>query len=633
MSLSKQLLILVSSIFLIIFSVNFVLSVNKIRNYLEVESQVHAQDTATSLGLSLSPYIVDEKDPVLETMIKAIFDMGYYREIKLVNPDNKVLVIAENTKTFSDIPQWFIDALPMQPATAESEINAGWSVGGTIYVTINPGTGYLKLYQLAQSSLNYSLMTFAGAVSLLFLILRFMLLPLQAINRLALEIADGHFNTIKKLPWTLEVKNVAISMNTMSEKIADIISGFNTKLDSLGKKLQVDDLTGLPKKSTFETDMKQLFMADADAFVFIIKIDSLAGLAKELGSDTIDKFLKRFAGLLTDVSAQYESGLVTPYRFFGSEFAMLARNLSKEQAEQLAQSLTTLLANLGQDYARKDVAHIGIATFNPFGTTPDILAAANEAFEQAQMIGSNSYYFKIGSNLAKDISDWKELVFSIIDQKSYQVSYTGQTKFFENDTVLMEDAFTKAFDSQGNSIPIGTFVSIAEKFSKIVELDKGVTLQAINYIKSQSITHKIAISLSTRTVKNADFRMWLDNEIKNSPIAAQLVFSISAYAVAKEVDVYVEFFEFIHALGAKVMLKRFETQSMPLEMAKKLHPDYIRLARDLCNELSRDESKKTFVETMQQAAQLLDIRVLAESIQSDEDDGILRAMGLYGGSR
>ncbi|MDP2099511.1 MAG: LapD/MoxY N-terminal periplasmic domain-containing protein [Methylobacter sp.] len=633
MSLSKQLLILVSAIFLIIFSVNFLLSVNKIRDYLESESQVHAQDTATSLGLSLSPYIGNENDPVLETMINAIFDMGYYGEIRLVNVDNKPLVTVKNDKIFTEVPQWFIDFLPIQTATAESEISSGWSIGGTVYVTINPGFAYLKLYQLAQSSFNYSLITFTGAVLLLFLILRFMLLPLKAINELALAIANGQFKTIEKLPWTLEVRNVAISMNTMSKKIEGAISSFTTKLDSIGKKLQLDDLTGLHKKSSFETDMKQLFMADIEAFVFVIKIDGLASLAKEHGSDTIDQFLKRFAGLLNKVSAQYEPGLVTPYRFFGSEFAILARSLSREQAEQLAQSVSALLAGLGDDYRRKDIAHIGIAMFNPLGTTADILAAANEAFEQAQLIGSNSYYFRIGSNHAKDIAEWKDLVFNIIDQKAYQVSYIGEIKQFATDTVFMEEAFTQAFDPQGKVIPIGTFVSIAEKFAKIVELDQGVTQRVMDHIRLENISHAVAVNLSTRTVKNADFRVWLAGEIRDSAIAAQLVFSISAYAVAKEANVYRDFFEFIHSLGAKVMLKRFETQSMPLDMAKDLRPDYIRLARDLGSDLSRDESKKAFIETMQQAAQLLDIVILAENVQSDADYAVMREIGLFGASR
>ncbi|MEO1897527.1 MAG: LapD/MoxY N-terminal periplasmic domain-containing protein [Cycloclasticus sp.] len=109
MSLSKQLLSLILALFLMIFSVNFMLSVENIRSYLEGESQIHAQDTATSLGLSLSPYLVDEKDPVLETMMNAIFDRGYYKEIKLVNVEAEPLVTLTNDKNVETVPDWFID--------------------------------------------------------------------------------------------------------------------------------------------------------------------------------------------------------------------------------------------------------------------------------------------------------------------------------------------------------------------------------------------------------------------------------------------------------------------------------------------------------------------------------------------
>ena len=64
MSLLKQLFILIAVIFLAIFTVNFITSVNNTRSYLEIEAEIHAQDTATSLGLSLSPHMTaGENDP------------------------------------------------------------------------------------------------------------------------------------------------------------------------------------------------------------------------------------------------------------------------------------------------------------------------------------------------------------------------------------------------------------------------------------------------------------------------------------------------------------------------------------------------------------------------------------------
>jgi EAL domain-containing protein (putative c-di-GMP-specific phosphodiesterase class I) len=106
---------------------------------------------------------------------------------------------------------------------------------------------------------------------------------------------------------------------------------------------------------------------------------------------------------------------------------------------------------------------------------------------------------------------------------------------------------------------------------------------------------------------------------KNKGLAAQMIFSISSYAVAKEVDVYKEFIEFIHSLGAQVMIKRFETQSMSPEVAKELNPDYIRLARGLGNGVANEEGKQIFIEAMQGVGELLDISILAENVESDQD--------------
>jgi len=51
-----------------------------------------AQDTATSLGLSISMVAeAPESDSRIKTMINAIFDSGYYRSIVLKDVDDKVI--------------------------------------------------------------------------------------------------------------------------------------------------------------------------------------------------------------------------------------------------------------------------------------------------------------------------------------------------------------------------------------------------------------------------------------------------------------------------------------------------------------------------------------------------------------
>ena len=85
MSLSKQLYIIISIIFILIFTGNFIISVKNTKEYLEIESITRAQDTATSLGMSLKTLLKDKYDPEIGSIINAIANRGFYKEIRLEN--------------------------------------------------------------------------------------------------------------------------------------------------------------------------------------------------------------------------------------------------------------------------------------------------------------------------------------------------------------------------------------------------------------------------------------------------------------------------------------------------------------------------------------------------------------------
>jgi EAL domain-containing protein (putative c-di-GMP-specific phosphodiesterase class I)/GGDEF domain-containing protein len=634
MSLSKQLLILISALFFIVFSVNFALSVGNIKTYLEGESQSHAQDTATSLGLSLSPYMTDTGDPIIKTMVSAIFDRGYYKEIRLVDANGKELLALSNEVKVEGVPAWFIDLLPMSPAIAQSEISSGWTMRGKVLVSVNASFAYSKLYQQAKTSFYYSLTTLVVSLALLVLVLRITLASLKRIAQLALDIAEGHYETIESLPWTSEVRNVAASMNTMSRKIATTIAVLNNKLEAMGASLLHDDLTGLYKKAVFETDMMRLLMDHGEAYLMLIKVDSLPELAKEQGGTAIDSLLRGIAGTLQQAAEQHPETNIKAYRFYGGEFAMLLNAGSLEQIETIADALSADFAELGEKYAKTDLTHIGVARLNPVGTPESMLEAVQEAYEQARLIGANSYYLRTHDNFARDISTWKELVFDCIDKAGYSLQYVGPISSFQTGELIMEEVFTHVCDKQGQAVAIGPFVSIAEKFGKIVDLDKGVIQKALNHIYSASVQYAIAVNLSTSAIKNADFRLWLDRLIINNQAAAkQLVFSFSAYAVAKDVDAHADFIRTLHQWGGRVMIKRFETQSLSPEVIKKLKPDFVRLAREIGEGIGQSRQKYEFVQAMQQMGGLLDIAVLAENVQADDDYQALKTVGVVGASR
>lgn len=736
MSLSKQLYIIISFIFFMIFTGNFIISVNNTKEYLELESTTKAQDTATSLGMTLKSFMKDKQDPEIRSIISAIANRGFYKEIRLedvnisitqeeifsktnnivgegwnitsvsIDPkfgklelvgDSKDLaaqlarlenmeqsafseddavagkqyiftpakgfrqgvevpltfeatngvqdikqtvdikfsnIIAKVSRAekFEYVPQWFIDLIPLQMREQKSEISDGWNTSAIIYVSANAGDAYAKLYDQAKGAIIYAIVAFLISIVFLVIFLQLILKPLKAIESLAGSIAKGKFEIIKKLPWTTEIKNVSIAMNEMSGKIEGVITKLNNNLHEMTKKLSEDDLTSLQLRQSFETDIKKMFIQKSSGYVFILKIDDLAEYAKHHTNKEVEAFLIKFANALRKVSTN-----ATAYRFYGSEFAMIVQNVNENEAKDIASKLKIEFDKLAMEVSINEIAHAGGTPFNKIGTIDGMLSSALEAYEKAKLIGPNEFFLKDEGDLARDMDEWKTLVFDIIDNLKFKVKYIGQAYGLTEetkDTLLMEEAFTQAKDNNGELIPIGTFISIAEQYNKVKDFDKAVVQKVVEHIKTTDIKHSISINLSLDSLFDIGFKNWLKSFIlQNQSIASQLVFSATAYGVTKDVEKFRFFIEAIHEAGSKIIIKRFETKFIPLDDIKNFNLDYIRLARDYTNDIAKNSTKKGFVESMHELSSLLNIKLMAENVKDDEDFKVVKSLKLYGASR
>ncbi|MDH5464729.1 MAG: EAL domain-containing protein, partial [Thiovulaceae bacterium] len=611
-----------------IFSGNFFISINNIKSYLEIESLSHAQDTATSLGLSISPYSADPSDPIIETMMNAIFDRGYYKEIVYLDKSEKKVIHLENKEIFKTVPKWFKELVPMQGATASTRLSNGWTFGGTIQVTSNPGYAYFKLYEQAKDAFVYALIAFSIAMVILLVFVKLLLQPLKRIEHLATQIAKGRFETIKNIPWTTEVKKVALAMNFMSKKIEGVISKLDKNLSKINNKLKQDRLTGLGMKTTFMTRLKEHFMEKSQGYVVFTKIDDLAFYAKDHNGKEVEELLIAFSKLLSQHAKKEKH--MQAFRFFGAEFALLCVGLSKEELQAWFDDLKTDANALSEQFGKNELYHMGAFPFNAASDLSATLAGADEAYEQAKIIGPNAYVIKDDTHMVRNMDDWHALVVKMIDSKAIEIDFVGSSVDFENKRIFMKELFTKVVDEEGAAIPIGTFVSLAEKYEKITSLDKTVIDKVITHLKRKDENHEIAINLSMDTVRESTFRSWLFDHLNKIPVISQkLVFTVTAYSGAKDIQALEKFIEFVHRLGSKVMIKRFESHSIALDVLKDLDVDYIRLARDYTQGVSRDNDKQAFVEGIQELGDLLRIKILAERTE-DEDAEFLESIGLFG---
>lgn len=147
MSLRTQLYSLLFTITLVTFIGGLGININISRAYLNDQMGTHAQDAATSLGLSISPYMDEDNLIIAKTMISAIFDAGYYETIMLTNANGNVILSRHNPVTIDGVPTWFINAITLLPPVKSTEVNNGWILAGTLSIKSHSGTAYAALWQ------------------------------------------------------------------------------------------------------------------------------------------------------------------------------------------------------------------------------------------------------------------------------------------------------------------------------------------------------------------------------------------------------------------------------------------------------------------------------------------------------
>ncbi len=253
----------------------------------------------------------------------------------------------------------------------------------------------------------------------------------------------------------------------------------------------------------------------------------------------------------------------------------------------------------------------------------------------AKQIGFNEASIRDKNDLARDMQEWKNLIFDIIDNKKFGLEYINQALSTKNKkNLLLEEAFTFAVDTQAKIIPIGIFVSIAERYNKVIDFDKAVINKVIDHIRTNKIKNEILINLSFDSLLADDFKLWIKDILSNNKdISKQLVFSVTAYGCVKDIRAFKSFIELVHQNNSKIILKRFETKFIPLDNLKEFNLDYIRLARDYTNGITSDSSKQNFVESICELSKLLNIKVFAEDVIDSDNFNKLKELGIYGASK
>lgn len=640
MTLLRQLILVIVTLFLLLFAGTFIISVHNTQSYLSTQLQTISQDTATSLGLTLSPHFAQDEMIIVESMTSAVFDSGYYREVVIKSTDGKTIVERIAPVSIEGVPDWFISLVPLQTPRGEALIMAGWQQAGTITVAANPGEAYMTLWTNSIQSfwwfLGSSVLTFALGI----LALHFVLRPLRAVEQQAKSICDREYPVQNKLPWTLELRSVVEAMNRMTLKVRDMFQEQTEAMERMRSENFIDPVTGLANRKYFDNQLRHLISSE-DVFhtgaLIIIEIKDLKQINEQLGYVKTDALLNELSNLIREHSARLQGIDHFSAHIAGADFAIVLTDIGEKDVEDFISQLMSSLPRLHDKglIETLDIAHAGVAIYNGQSYF-DFLSDADTALRSAQVQGANRW--QVNSNkrtqggYSHSASKWSEILQGIIRDRKIALFMQPIIRSGEGGIVEHREILLRVIDPEGNIIPAGTFIPMAKRLGMIQDFDRLVVEEVmLRLAQSPSDPTPLAINLFPASIHDDSFNDWLVSCLERQPtVAARLILEIAEYGAVENIAMLKTWVDRIRATGAKTSIDHFGKAFSSFGYLCETRIDYLKIDGSFVADLPNNKDHRFFIESIIKIAHGLDITVIAESVENPEEIAILDTLGIDG---
>jgi len=638
MTLHRQLLVFTLVLCFFLFIGVWAYKLQSTRAFLEHQLEAHAQDTATSLALSISPLVATDDLAAVETMMNAIFDRGYYRVITFSDVHGEVVSTRQSSLTIEQVPDWFITMLPLTTPGGDSLVMAGWKRAGTVYVESHPGYAYLTLWNTFVRVLLYFLLTGLLVFIVGGIALRVILKPLRKVEQQAEAICRKEYEIQQQIPRTRELKSVVTSMNTMTRRVREMFEEQTLIAEKLRASAFGDQLTGLSNRRFLENQVETV-MGDspeiAKGLFLIIHIRHLNEINESKGYSAGDGLLKRCSEIISETLAPYPGHTVS--RLGGGDFGVFLPDADKLESEQISSLLSEKLAGLSVEELgiSNDISSIGGVYYNTPCSFNHLLAKTDTALIGSKHGGPNSW--KLEPAYCEDDAPpqgrvwWKKTLEQSLANRAINLYGQRVTTSADPGEDLHQEIFSRITIDIENEVAAGVFIPLAEQAEVITELDHKV-MELIFSSSALWTGLPLAVNLSITSLQNPDFTDWLVSRLRSDTgRMPKFTFEFPEFNVIKQLELVKEFGNQVKAFGHAIGIDDFGRSFGNFGYLKSLQPSYVKIDASFTRELESDQSDGYFfIGALNSVAHSLDIKVIAKGVETSQQLALFTELKIDG---
>lgn len=637
MTLYRQLLISTLVLFFLLFGVVWFEKLQSTRTFLMNQLASHAQDTATSLGLSLSSAIAENDLSTAETMMNAVFDRGYYRTIRLEKMDGTVLIDKQLEVKSGGVPSWFVSLVPLETPVAEALVMAGWKQAGRLFVDAHPGYAYTTLWQtVVQVS---SLLFILGVIVLVAggFGLKLLLQPLKRVELQAEAICRREYRIQEQLPRTRELRQVVESMNRMVNKVKDMFREQAQMAERLRASAYSDQLTGLGNRRYINGQVEaglNVAEGNANGALLLVQVNDLQQINEERGYVDGDELIKRVSSVLKSETATIGSAALA--RLAGGSFVAYLPEVNPADVDDMAERLSGAIARLAvENISYSDnIGNVGGVVYSSGTSASQLLAEADNALRMAQQKGPNSWVVNTLSDeenaQVKGRSWWKETLERILDNKDISLYSQKVVSSADRAHVLHVELLSRIVLGPGEVVSAGVFVPLAERVKMISKLDRIVLEKVFALTREDVLAESVGVNVSPSSLNDVAFVEWVVMKLKALPAdSPDFIFEFAEFSSVLHIEAVRNFARQIREYGHGIGLDHFGRSFSNFGYLKSLRPEYVKIDKAYTDELKQAHGDSHFfVGALCGVAHSLDIRVVAEGVETEEQAGTFRELNV-----
>jgi diguanylate cyclase (GGDEF)-like protein/PAS domain S-box-containing protein len=405
-----------------------------------------------------------------------------------------------------------------------------------------------------------------------------------------------------------------------------------------------DALTQLPNRLLLFSRMEHslaIAQRDSKKLAFLmLDLDHFKDINDSLGHLAGDELLQQVAQRLTARLRNVD----TICRLGGDEFTVLMEEIA--HPEDAARVASEIIASLSEPWKLSNGAEVrigvsvGISLFPDHGNTAEaLLRQADTSMYQAKAQGRGRFRF-FSEELTRNVRariDLEARLRRAIDQNELRVFYQPQVDI-ESGHVVGAEALVRWLDPVHGLIMPGEFIPLAEETGLITAIGNWVLLETCRqgrcWLDAGLPALTLAVNLSPHQFLHSNVQEVVSAALLETGFpAANLELELTESALMTRQDEAINTLRYLRGLGVRLAMDDFGTGYSSLAYLKRFKLDVLKIDKSFIDDLPHDADDKAITISIIAIAHALQMKVLAEGVETAEQLDLLRQQGcnLYQG--